>query len=576
MAFGMSPFPMQFGTRGGGAAGDPTAITPENADAFFTSLGLTQAGTGTTWGETGQAATPLYAVDAAKVPLACETIGGKKYFGPIVNPAGTNLALHGADATTSAWSKSNCTAALQLGSLKQSPPDEAKRNIAFYTSDFSNSYWSKLLISVGSKVSDPFGGQKADRVTSSSTVAPQISRNALSNAAGTYTQSIYAKFNTSPVVAIYSSDGGSSYSAAWFNVQTGAVLSSTSVGAFFSEQSASIVDVGGGWYRLVLTFTKGATVNSTLGAIHSSNGSGSLTGVIGQIVDVYGVQIEAASAASVYQDITELHTLLAATANNATCLQAITSSSNPRVTKIWLARESGSGTVSITQDNGSTWADVTLTSDPQPFSIAAATLANPTLGIRIATSGDSVRLYGTQHQVVAHLLRPYIGPTAGSSVTTGARSLARSITKPDEIDIELVVNIPTYTSNNSLFVLHTGANFTPGLALYMTSATNLRSAPFGASDDTAINVTVTAGAIVKLHLIVSPSTHSLQLNLDTPATSVGRLPTTGLDRLKIGCDYLSASQAASPIIALRDNNGQLLGTPGAGFNIAAITALLTF
>ena len=48
MAFGMSPFPLQFGSRGGG--GIPT-LSPSTWAAIVASLGLTQAGASSGYGE---------------------------------------------------------------------------------------------------------------------------------------------------------------------------------------------------------------------------------------------------------------------------------------------------------------------------------------------------------------------------------------------------------------------------------------------------------------------------------------------------------------------------------------------
>ena len=378
MAFGMSPFPLQFGSRdGGGAAGDPTALTQYNVDARLTALGLTQAGTGTTWGETGQAATPLYAVAAAKVPLAVETIAGKKYFGPIVNPAGTNLALYSSDGTNAAWVKTNCTASLQIGSM--------------------------------------------------------------------------------------------------------------------SDAAAA-------------------------------NG----------------------------------HTLITATADNATALQSITSTSGERVSKFWLARGSGSGAISLTQDNGSTWADVTLTDDPQPFNVAPATLANPVIGIRIATSGDSVRLYGVQHQVAARPLRPYIGPTVASTVTVGARTLSRTL-DADITDIDVSIIAPS--NIGVIFRVHEPSTYTGSVYLYRNGVNYLlacvRSSSLGSFLQSQISFSVGAEPYNKFDLQYNDSVCRVRMN-NGSWSSVTRYGIDGARVVRIGTEWTGVGAAQSPILAFRDNIGNLL------------------
>lgn len=99
-----------------------------------------------------------------------------------------------------------------------------------------------------------------------------------------------------------------------------------------------------------------------------------------------------------------------ATAGNATCLQSITSASAARVTSFYLKRLTGTGAVEITQNNGTTWTAVTLTSSWQRFQVTATT-ANPVIGIRVVTSGDSVALDFAQHETPATVASSPIATT---------------------------------------------------------------------------------------------------------------------------------------------------------------------
>ena len=85
---------------------------------------------------------------------------------------------------------------------------------------------------------------------------------------------------------------------------------------------------------------------------------------------------------------------LTATANNGTVIAgALTSASDTHSARWFIQRGSGTGTVEITVDNGTTWQDVTSTvdgSDTWPECLEGLTLANPRIGIRLGTSGDSV------------------------------------------------------------------------------------------------------------------------------------------------------------------------------------------
>lgn len=83
---------------------------------------------------------------------------------------------------------------------------------------------------------------------------------------------------------------------------------------------------------------------------------------------------------------------LTATSNGGTCLQSIVLASAICVTHARIRRLVGTGTIEMTQDNGSTWTDVTaqIGSVYARVSIPSATLANPVVGFRFGTSGDSI------------------------------------------------------------------------------------------------------------------------------------------------------------------------------------------
>ena len=111
-------------------------------------------------------------------------------------------------------------------------------------------------------------------------------------------------------------------------------------------------------------------------------------------------------------------TTITASAGNATILQAITDASNARITSCYIKRRTGTGTVEMTQDNGSTWAAVTVTASWTRVSIASATLANPTIGLRIVTNGDAVDVWGFQNERGAFVTS--VIPTTASTATRSA------------------------------------------------------------------------------------------------------------------------------------------------------------
>lgn len=82
--------------------------------------------------------------------------------------------------------------------------------------------------------------------------------------------------------------------------------------------------------------------------------------------------------------------ILTATADAATVLQSITSGSAARRTSCFVKRRTGSGVVEMTQDNGTTWVPVTVTAGWTRVNIPSATVTNPIVGFRMATSGDEI------------------------------------------------------------------------------------------------------------------------------------------------------------------------------------------
>ncbi len=110
---------------------------------------------------------------------------------------------------------------------------------------------------------------------------------------------------------------------------------------------------------------------------------------------------------------------LTATADNATCRQAITLASSARWQSSYMKRLAGSGPIQMSMDNGSTWTAVSTTSSWGPVEIPTQTLANPTVGFRIVTNGDAVAIDFVQNEN-DNLQRSSPIPTTTGSVTRSA------------------------------------------------------------------------------------------------------------------------------------------------------------
>jgi len=118
-------------------------------------------------------------------------------------------------------------------------------------------------------------------------------------------------------------------------------------------------------------------------------------------------------------------TLLSATSANATVIQAFILASSARFQSAYVKRVTGSGTIEMTMDNGSTWTAISISSSWTRPSIPTATLANPNVGFRIVTSGDEIAVAGVQNEN---------GTFASSLIQTTTASVTRSA---DEIGVAI-------------------------------------------------------------------------------------------------------------------------------------------
>ena len=122
-------------------------------------------------------------------------------------------------------------------------------------------------------------------------------------------------------------------------------------------------------------------------------------------------------------------TRLTATAANATCIaNAITDASDDQLTRWFIKRITGTGTINITVDGGSTWQDVTTEVDSTAgFNECLedqAALANPQIGVRVVTDTDAVDVGNTE----AHLGRLEAEVRQSSPIFTDAADVTINVT----------------------------------------------------------------------------------------------------------------------------------------------------
>lgn len=134
-------------------------------------------------------------------------------------------------------------------------------------------------------------------------------------------------------------------------------------------------------------------------------------------------------------------TRLTATAGNATVIRAAATvaASATHATRWFIKRITGTGTIELTLDNGSTWQDITADVGAGYTSIAVeqATLTGPQVGIRLVTSGDAVDVGNVglfTEKTIAQVRGS--GPifTTTAAVSTGAQTTSFDIANHSDVN----------------------------------------------------------------------------------------------------------------------------------------------
>lgn len=110
---------------------------------------------------------------------------------------------------------------------------------------------------------------------------------------------------------------------------------------------------------------------------------------------------------------------LTATLANGTVLQTLTRGSANRISGVWVKRITGTGTINMTQNGGTTWTAITV---PGSYSqvasvIPVATLANPVIGFQIVTNGDAIAVDFVSHREMGASTNGIPDPIATTTVT---------------------------------------------------------------------------------------------------------------------------------------------------------------
>jgi hypothetical protein len=157
--------------------------------------------------------------------------------------------------------------------------------------DFSQSYWNKIQISVDDDfIISPDGTQNASKITTNSNT-PYLGNTTISLTTGNvYTISCFVKKGTNRWVRLSSVSSGTL--GAWFDLDNNVV-------GTVNSTSASIENYGNGWYRISNTLTAISGSNQTFLGLSDGDGGTTVTGT-GHTVFAWGLQVEEQSFATSY------------------------------------------------------------------------------------------------------------------------------------------------------------------------------------------------------------------------------------------------------------------------------------
>lgn len=233
---------------------------------------------------------------------------------------------------------------------------------------------------------------------------------------------------------------------------------------------------------------------------------------------------------------------ITASATNGTILQAITLASSARFQSVYVKRITGSGALEMTMDNGSTWVTPTLWDGSawtntdatyRRIRIPSQTLANPTVGFRIATSGDAFAVDFVQNENGADATSPLATTTA--SVTRSADAITAN---------SLVASLLT---NSAVTTYARAKQFR--LAFAEGGLINFRKASTGVGDRLSMNSGPNSTARPRFSVAAASS-----VSADVNTGSMPAYVPGSLYYLAATCDGTSAFTAADNTIGTSDTS----------------------
>jgi hypothetical protein len=172
--------------------------------------------------------------------------------------------------------------------------EEQRTNLALYSEQFDNAAWTKFNATVTANATvSPDGTANADKLVEDATAsAGHLISQGPTLTAVAHTYSVYAKASERNWICLLNNSIANAL--AFFNLATG------TIGTVGSGATATITNVGNGWYRCSVTFTAIAATNNCHIRLAPSDNVLSYNGVAGSGAFIYGAQLEAGTFATSY------------------------------------------------------------------------------------------------------------------------------------------------------------------------------------------------------------------------------------------------------------------------------------